>query len=222
MFTLSEKLISSVAPHVCLLCKAEGKAVCDDCLSGLYRPRRSACFMCNALSDDFKTCASCRRKTPLKRVWVATRYEAYVKQLIKQYKFERMRAAHTPLAQLISKTIIAGQYDLVVPVPSVTSRFRKRGYNPADLIAADVAKSLQINKIRALGRHGHARQVGHNRAERLKQLEDTIYSSSSSVSGNSILLIDDVLTTGATLHQCALVLKRAGAKSIEAAVVASS
>ena len=142
--------------------------------------------MCNALSDDFKTCASCRRKTPLKRVWVATRYEAYVKQLIKQYKFERMRAAHTPLAQLISKTIIAGQYDLVVPVPSVTSRFRKRGYNPADLIAADVAKSLQI------------------------------------VSGKSILLIDDVLTTGATLHQCALVLKRAGAKSIEAAVVASS
>ena len=133
-----------------------------------------------------------------------------------------MRAAHTPLAQLISKTIIAGQYDLVVPVPSVTSRFRKRGYNPADLVAYDVAKAMQVKKVRALGRHGHARQVGHNRTERLKQLEDTIYSSSVDVAGKSILLIDDVLTTGATLHQCALMLKRAGAKSIEAAVVASS
>jgi len=195
--------------------------VCEQCRPTLARPKKPVCFLCNSLSEDFKTCANCRPKTPLKRVWVASRYEAYIKQLIREFKFERKRVAHVPLGYIISQIITARDYDLVSSVPCASSRFRRRGYNQSQLLAKTVANNLQITYRDTLFRYGQAEQVGRTRSQRLLQPAD-IFRLASPVDGKKILLIDDVTTTGATLNNCAKVLKQAGAKRIEAAVIAKS
>jgi len=190
-------------------------------MSGLQQPRRSACFRCNALTTDFRTCTACGRQTPLRRVWIATKYDAYVKELIRVFKYERARAAHMPLAELIRQTVIARDYDVIVPVPVASHRFRLRGYNQSHLLARQLAKAWSLPLATPLLRLSQARQVGHNGQERLAQLQTAFYvHKPSDVAGKSILLVDDVMTTGATLDQCAKTLKTASAAHVEAAVIA--
>lgn len=221
LVSLADSLISLVAPHNCIVCNREGRPVCDECIGAIGRPKKPVCFLCNSLSEDFKTCQTCRRKTALKRVWVAVRYEAYVKDLIRQYKFERQRAAYAPLAQMIEQVISARNYDLVTSVPCATSRFRKRGYNQSELIARKAAQDFGLPYANLLAKSGQSRQVGHSRKDRLEQIRNTIRPTKSS-EGKRVLIVDDVSTTGATLDVCAGVLKHAGAKSVEAAVVAKA
>lgn len=217
--TPTERLITVVAPHSCLLCNREGLPVCTECLAVFARPKKPVCFLCNSLSEDFKTCSSCSRKTPLKRVWVASRYEAYIKQLIKEFKFQHKRAAYIPLAEIIDQAVIARDYDLVCAVPCASTRYRRRGYNQSDLLARALAKKWQVQYGILLARHGQARQVGRSRAERLNQLANS-FRATKSVEAKKILIIDDVTTTGATLDNCAKVLRSVGAKRVEAAVIA--
>ncbi len=220
-YPIAERVISVFAPHNCLLCNREGSVVCEQCQSQLARVHRSVCYRCNALSQDFVTCTACRHSSPLRRVWVASRYESYVKELIAQLKFERVRSAYLPLAYLIENIVISHSYDYIVPVPSATKRFRGRGYNPPSLIAGYLSKEWQIPVNSLLARHGQARQVGKSRRQRLEQLDNAYYvTSEKSLNGKSVLLIDDVITTGATLEHCALALKKSGVKRIEAAVIA--
>lgn len=220
-FPIAERVISVFAPHNCLLCNREGKVVCEQCQSQLARVHRSACYRCNALTQDFLTCTTCRRASPLHRVWVSARYESYVKELIAQLKFERVRAAYLPLAYLIENVVISHSYDYIIPVPSATKRFRVRGYNPPSLIADYLSKQWQIPVNSSLARHGQVRQVGKSRRQRLEQLDNSYYvTSDKALIGKSVLLIDDVITTGATLEHCALALKKSGVKRIDAAVIA--
>lgn len=215
----TEALISVVAPHSCLLCNREGPLVCEQCLPVFARLKKPVCFLCNSLSEDFKTCRSCSSKIALKRVWVASRYEAYVKQLIREFKFERKRAACESLAQVISDTIVVNNYDLVCSVPCATSRLRRRGFNQSDLLGRRVAKTLKVPYIDVLIRSGQAEQVGQTRSERLHQSR-SLFRLVKPVKDKKILLIDDVATTGTTLNNCAHALKLGGAKRIEAAVIA--
>lgn len=220
---LIEKLISILTPYDCLVCGVEKDLVCGECLPQIIDPKASTCFKCNRLTQDFKTCHVCRRKTKLRRVWVASKYGGYAKALIRKLKFEYARSAAEPLAKIISDQIISDQYDVITFVPTATSRIRKRGYNHSLLLAKRVANMLEIPCVPMIGRLGQARQVGAKRKERLNQLKDAFYPlAENKIKDKRILLIDDVLTTGATLHYCAETLKEAGARSIEAAVVAKN
>ena len=217
-----DSLISLIAPHSCIVCNREGTPVCSECVEVIARAKKPVCFLCNSLSEDFKTCLACRHKTSLRRVWVAARYESYVKDLIAQYKFERQRQSYISLAYLIERIISVRSYDVVTAVPCASSRFRKRGYNQSELIARQVARKLRLPYLELLRKTGQSRQVGHSRADRLKQVRNTIGLTGNSARGKRILIIDDVTTTGATLDACASVLKSARAKSVEAAVVAKN
>jgi ComF family protein len=108
--------------------------------------------------------------------------------------------------------------DAVVAVPMTWIRRLRRGYNQAELLAHTVARELGVRPVHALGRRGRGTQVGGARSDRLR-LSAAAFPVRRLVTGR-ILLVDDVLTTGATAAACTRALKRAGADEIYVLTVA--
>jgi len=133
-------------------------------------------------------------------------------------KFRRL----LPVADLMADRIqwLAPAHMLsgaVVPVPPAPSRLRRRGFDPAGELAAALAERLDTPLEPCLVRRGGRRQVGRRRAERLGQPPRI---QASSAAPRSVLLIDDVLTTGATMSACAQALRAAGAARVVAVTFA--
>lgn len=215
-----ELAISFIAPHPCLGCGLEGSLLCDRCSRALPAVA-SRCYLCSQTTSSFRTCPACAGGTPLNQVWVVTPYESVAKQLIHKLKFERAKAAANDVAQSIARVLPQNRPWLVVPVPTATSRVRRRGYDQAQLIAKCLAREAGCAYAPLLARSGQSRQVGHGRADRQHHLRTAFRVRYPLPQENhEILLIDDVLTTGSTLTAAAGVLTAVGAPSISAAVFA--
>lgn len=217
-----EHIIGLVAPHNCVGCGAEGSLLCAWCLPDAFTAPPSRCYRCQAQTQDSAVCASCRPQACLKHVWVATEYVGSSKELLRVLKFARARAAADIIAAALFDSIpyLAPQ-TILVHVPAATSRVRKRGYDQSRLIARLLSRKTGLRHLGLLTRHGQSRQVGARREKRLSQIENAFsVPRKYLVKDAHILLIDDVLTTGATLQAAAKALKTAGAKTVDAAVFA--
>lgn len=217
-----KSLIETLAPAECWLCGREGNLLCDGCLPAVIVTKRPTCFRCNRLSDGGKTCRSCRSSSALSGVMVASHYDGRVVELIQALKYRHARSASELAARLITPLLLEQkQFDLITSVPAAPTRYRQRGFNQSELIAKSVAAELALPYRSLLGRIGNFDQVGHSKQQRLKQADGAYYLTKNiDLSGQRILIIDDVLTTGATLNECAKCLKQAGAQAVWGAVVA--
>jgi ComF family protein len=160
---------------------------------------------------------------------VSTNYEFAAQKLIKIYKFGHQRPAAESLAGLMVKTLLNFNdiNDLqsldyvIVPVPTASSRIRQRGFDHSAHLARQIAIRLNYQFSNALTRLGQTRQVGAERSTRLKQpFGSYLVRYSHMVNGQNILLVDDVVTTGATLRAATRVLRAAGAARVDALVFA--
>jgi ComF family protein len=196
--------------------------VCELCAEDAFEVVPDRCYRCLAMSRDSAVCVKCRRQSPLKNVWVATEYDGIAKRLVRLLKFERAKAAHEPIAAHITGILpYFAPKTIVVHIPTATSRQRGRGYDQAQLIAKQVALQKGVSYEVLLTRLGQTRQVGATRKQRYEQMTSTFrILKPETIVGAHILLIDDILTTGATLEAAAKVLKQAGAKQVSAAVFA--
>ncbi len=142
--------------------------------------------------------------------------------MLRAYKFERAKDVAKLLAEQMDETLPYLKPDTIVSyVPTATSRVRERGYDQAAELAKAFAKVRGLSFMPLLHRIGQTRQVGAKREQRLKQLESAFRpKSNKSTKDLSILLIDDIVTTGASLGACAKVLKASGAKHVNGAVFA--
>jgi predicted amidophosphoribosyltransferase len=148
------------------------------------------------------------------RAWSSASHEGVARSLVAALKFRRL----LPVAELMAERVhwLAPGHllgGIVVPVPAAPPRLRSRGFDPAGEFAATLAKTLDTDLSVCLARRGQGHQVGHGRADRIRrppQIE------SIAESPRSVLLVDDVLTTGATLTSCAMALREAGAKRVVA------
>ncbi len=209
-----EKLLQIIAPDTCAVCASEGLCLCDNCSKSALIRKKPACVICNSLNETGKTCNNCYAKSKLKGASVSYRYEGVVKDLVWAMKYENKRSIARFFADHLDEL-----QGVVCYVPSDGKTRRARGYDQAEILASTYAKIHKLPFQRLLVRVKHTRQVGKNRAERIENIKDN-FVVVNDVAGKEIILIDDVITTGATVSECARVLNTAGAKSVWALAIA--
>ncbi len=217
-----DRCLETVAPHTCFVCGLEGALLCNSCSMEAFLPVPSRCYRCHVATTQSRVCANCYRVVSLSSVWVATRYAEHAKELIRRFKFERAKQAADIVARTIDQRLpILPDSVVVSHIPTANSRVRVRGYDQAELIARRLCRIRGWQFTSLLLRRGTGRQLGAKRSQRFMQLESAFtVRNQNLVTGAYVLLIDDVLTTGATVEAAARLLKDAGAKTIEAAVFA--
>jgi ComF family protein len=196
--------------------------------AGIVPPLCAACG--RSCRSEAVVCTRCGRRLAaaepllgkgppgLDRAWSSAPYEGVARGLVAALKFRRL----LPVADLMADRIqwLAPAHLLsgaIVPVPPSPSRLRRRGFDPAGELAAALAERLDASLRTCLARRGGRRQVGRRRAERIGQ-PPRIHATESAPP--SVLLIDDVLTTGATMSACAQALRAAGAARVVAVTFA--
>jgi len=199
---------------------------CRDEMSALVS--QPACPRCGHSVGPYGTCSACAATPPpfaaAVRIGI---YDGALARLVQIVKYRGVRYGAPLLADLLLAKLhqshLADQVDLVTTVPLHWWRFYRRGYNQAVLLARALgARGLAVPLRRALVRTRDTRpQVGLSRAARLKNVRGAFrVRRPKGVRGRRVLLVDDVMTTGATAGACARELLRAGARSVAVAVAA--
>lgn len=218
-------------PPRCLVCGeagADGHDLCVACRDAL--PWNHACCERCGLPQPERVpaCGRCLRKPPpLERVRAAFRYEFPVNQLLPRFKFHQDLAAGRELAEAMRGMLTGDLADVaarplaLIPVPLHVSRLRERGYNQALELARPLARAFDIPLMREALRRTRATapQSDLGALARRRNPRDAFAVGDVALPAH-VALIDDVMTTGATLHECARVLQRAGVQRVEAWVVA--
>lgn len=219
-----EQIFRLLAPHYCLSCGVEGRLLCAWCAEAALPETESRCYRCNRLTDSSAVCSSCRRQSALSHLWVRTEYSETAKMLIHSMKFKYSgEAADVIAAELMNTLPALPPRTVIVHVPTASRHMRERGFDHALRIARGLSKESNQQFIPALARLGQARQVGSSRMTRIKQMQDVFrVRPFHDMNGARILLVDDVLTTGATIEAAARALKAAGAKSVDAVIFAKA
>ena len=192
--------------------------MCRACFEALPFVGRPFCGRCGApTAFDVYGCGECRgRDFEFDGAQAPLRYEGVGKELVHALKY----GGYTPvvekvMAPLMTGLLDRGRLDGVVPVPLHRARLAKRGFNQAELMARRVAERINVpvlDKLRVVRR---TRDQVELSAEARRANVVGAYASRGPVAGR-ILLVDDVFTTGATLSECAGILRKAGAKEVRA------
>jgi len=211
-----------LAPHQCIACGIEGSVMCDNCVELAGEPVVPRCAGCHKLSDNYRTCVSCRSWLEPYSVIVTTKYDGIYEQLIRELKFNSKRQSAQPIARMMTDLLPEASENMVIcPLPTAPVRIRQRGFDHTKQISKHITEYSSMNIGYFLGRKSNVRQLGSSRAQRLEQMQNEFFvNPKTDVAGKSILLVDDVVTTGASLSAAAKTLKKAGAKRVTAIVFA--
>ena len=227
-----------IFPIECLGCGKQGKWLCDKCLKKLEVNGKQHCLNCKIENDFGELCPECKKKFYFDGVLAAGNYEdKLIAQLIKQYKYYFskkiadilgdfllffLRNLNSQMILLPAKKesapgFLRGQDDYyIIPVPLHKRRLRWRGFNQAEEIAKILSKKLNIPMLlNRLSRKKYSKpQVKMDSQKRKTNISGCFQHAGGHLDGKNIILIDDVVTSGSTLNECAKVLKEKGAKEV--------
>lgn len=213
-----EALLQHLAPHYCYGCGEIGAVICHNCKYDITEESFLVCLVC-VRPTKAGICSACR--TSYERAWCVGDRSGVLAQVVDAYKFKRVRAAHQPLAELFDATVDSLPGDtVVVSVPTVRSHVRQRGYDHAGLIARRFAGMRGLRFASPLSRKSTTVQRGVSKRQRMEQAKDAFRCTGLLNPDIPYLLIDDIVTTNATLRYAAQALKDAGAQQVWVAVVA--
>lgn len=210
-------------PGSCLLCGDESgpHLLCADCQADLPSAPATSCPQCGELTTFSERCGACLNKPPhFDRTLTLFRYEFPVDRLIHAFKYGHQLAVGQWLGQRLAERIAPGA-ELIIPLPLHAERLRERGFNQAMEMAREIEKTAKIPVDRSSLQRTRATppQAGLDHKERRKNVRGA-FECTRDLSGRHVLLVDDVMTTGATLDECARILKLHGAIEVSVAVAA--
>lgn len=193
-----------VFPPVCVHCERVGSLLCPHCVTAI-RP------------------ATPRLLPGIDGVWLAGQYEGAIRDAVHALKYGGQMRLGTILGDLLAEAFVEPRpaIDLAIGVPLSDERLRERGYNQAKLLAQRVGERFAIPEVpTALRRIRQTQsQVELNADERRRNVTGAFAAAPPVVRGKSVLVVDDVLTTGATLTACMEALRAAGAVHVYVAAV---
>jgi ComF family protein len=228
--------LDAVYPRFCAVCdgavSSETGYLCHECLTGLPIVHFPFCDRCGVpvagKIDHIYTCHDCEERGPAyEQARSAARFEGAVRELVHQLKYNQAFWVVPDLTDLLEAAFRAhfaeAGVELIVPVPLHRARHRDRGYNQSALLAGALSRRLRVpasprllRRVKDTGTQTHL-----TAAARLLNVRGAFHVASPRMaSGRSVLLVDDVMTTGATLDECARVLRKAGAARVLALSVA--
>ncbi len=228
--SLLESVLGFVYPPHCLLCRTpldESDGLCPACWETLGIIRGPRCGRCGCPGLTYP-CTNCADKDfVFSRLYALTPFSQSVQRLVHNLKYQGQTVAGQTLGRALGR-MLAGEplseaRPVVVPVPLHRSRLRERGYNQSLLIARALARVLDLSvEERALKRvRATETQTALDSAERGINMEGAFRGRRSDLVRNrQVLLVDDVVTTGATANACATALLEAGASEVVVAAVA--
>ena len=208
----------------CYVCRAAARVqLCAACIEDLPRQTDAACPRCALASPGGALCGRCLAHPPHYDATIAALdYTFPADVLVQALKFGGELALASFLASLLmERTLSAEKADLVVPVPLSNQRLRGRGYNQAVEIARPIARALRapLDFLVLTRTRETAAQAELPYAERVKNVRGAFHCSRA-LPNVAVAVVDDVMTTGATLDEIAATLKRAGAARVVNWVVA--
>jgi competence protein ComFC len=210
--TIIDSLLSVVAPHLCSGCGRIGRTFCDNCKYDISIEPFSGCILCEKLSST-GICAE--HKVAFNQAWAVGMRSGALQRLIGGFKFRNMKAASDDLADLLDTTLPRlPATTIFVPIPTIPAHIRERGYDHMLLIAEALGHRRRLPVRQLLRRDNVLIQHRASRQERLMQVATAFRIEGMVDSEATYILLDDVVTTGATITQAALLLRRAGARTI--------
>lgn len=211
-------------PKKCVHCGAWEDYICSVCEKQIVFKLAQECPKCNRINIKGAYCKRCRRDKALSGVLALSYYkDPLIKELISEFKYNGVWDVAALFAEWASAKIKKEKvlFDIIAFVPLSKKRLAKRGYNQSELLAEVLGQKLKKPVIKGLKRIRETKtQVGLTKKERLSNLSQAFAFEGGEVMGKKILLVDDVLTTGSTLNECAGALKRVGAKQVWGLVIA--
>jgi len=212
MNRILERILDLFYPPRCAFCRRllteKEKSVCRFC-----RKR----YACDNVRREVKNTEGCI---------AAFHYRDEVRDSLLRYKFHGVTAYGAAYADFLAKCIDESQIscDIITWVPLSRRRLRKRGYDQARILAEETAKILGLPCLKLLEKRVDTKpQSGISNAENRKKNASGVYAccAPERAKNKQILLVDDIVTTGATLSECAAMLKKAGCAGVYAAAAAS-
>ncbi len=220
---LINQIMNQSIPGSCLLCASDCGTglICRNCEADLPLSSIAHCPQCGEQTTHGERCGACLIEAPhFDRTIALYSYEFPIDKIIRSFKYGHQLAVANWIGQRLSLRIDA-PIDVIVPLPLHPERLRERGFNQSVEIAAVIGKCLNLPVHRSTLKRSRAtpHQTGLLPKERKKNVRGA-FECNADYSNKTILLLDDVMTTGATLNECARVLKQHGATSVIAAVAA--
>ncbi len=216
---VTRSALDLLLPMRCLGCGKEGGLLCPPCIAALPRLEPPFCDIC----ADLGVSGICRERVRssgqiIEGIRAPYLMQGAARQAIHQFKYRNVRVAAPLLGRLLADYLSANPIpgDVLVPVPLHPRKLRERGYNQAGLLAREVSKLTGLpvaEKLLYRTRNTPPQARTSGRQQRVENMEG-VFTCPTDATGMSLIVVDDVSTTGSTLAACAAALKETGALSV--------
>ena len=213
-----DALLSMVAPHLCSGCSQIGSTFCDNCKYNISEEPFSGCILCQK-PHPFGVCDD--HNSSYNQAFVVGERSGALQQLIGGFKFKNMKAASVALADLLDARLPPLPTDsVIVSIPTSPAHIRERGYDHMSLIAKRLGTLRRVTVSKVLVRDNTLTQHHANRKDRIEQAKSAFRVNQPLSADLTYIIVDDVVTTGATIEQAARQLRAAGATNVWVAAIA--
>jgi competence protein ComFC len=220
-------MLDFLLPQRCLLCNQEISRgmICHNCLDYIPVSKPPFCVRCGRPVKKNSTCNYCKEKKYFDHGRAFMLFVPPADKIIHHFKYEKKTALAKLLGRAMANLIRTDhdmkKADLIVPVPLFWWKDLRRGYNQAALLCDVISSECKIMKAKILKRVRNTKsQTKLSEDDRRQNMFNAFRVDNNGIEGKCVILVDDVMTTGVTVNECAKVLKAAGAAKVYSCVAA--